>query len=376
MRDLSHLYYATNREIRDLLMSGKQRITENVLLELLRDRGILCSPDEPRDALVERLSMLTHDYADVCGLLERREAQRRGEKTSTIAIDVPLSPEELKEIVGEYQKAETGEKVTHYKKSPDEFVMNVTYFDPDYSKTRLLQWQELYATIEFVKKEGRTELRLPATDKARAIVDNIKARVEAKKNKLVQLEEIELTNLTAPEDRTTFFTKLISSLPHFSLENVSRLRVAHSKSTDQDDDLDMEDEEVEEAAEKMLGVVENVALSGENLVASEMYQDLKAKGFYITSVTWRARQDVNPYTKVEFDAGFEDRQAAKRFRYSVHGVLRFKNGKYTKNLRHVEDAEKATLLGMIEQTARKVLADLVAAQAATDAAAQGKGENE
>jgi hypothetical protein len=373
MRDLGQLYYATNREIRDLLLSGKQRITENVLQELLRDRGILCSPDEPRDALVERLSMLTHDYSDVCGLLERREAQRRGEKTSTIAIDIPLTPEELKEIINEYQKAQTGEKVTHYKKSPDEFVMNVTYFDPDYSRTRLLQWQELHATIEFVKKADRTELRLPATDKARAIVDDIKARVEAKQKKPVQLEEIELTNLSAPEDRTTFFTKLISSLPHFPLENVSRLRVAHSKSTDQGEDLDMDDEEVEEAAEKMLGIVENVALSGENLVASEMYQELKAKGFYITSVTWRARQDVDPYAKVEFDAGFEDRQAAKRFRYSVHGALRFKNGKYTKNLRPVEDAEKATFLGMIEQTARSVLAALVAAQAAGNTATQGKG---
>jgi len=176
MRDLSQLYYATNREIRDLLLSGKQRITENVLLELLRDRGMLCSPDEPRDALVERLSMLTHDYTDVCGLLERRESPRRGEKTSTISIDIPLTPEELKEFIEEYQKDESNEKVTHYKKSTDEFVMNVTYFDPDYSKTRLLQWQERNATIEFVKKDGRTELRLPATDKARAIVDNIKGQ--------------------------------------------------------------------------------------------------------------------------------------------------------------------------------------------------------
>lgn len=374
MRDLGQLYYATNREIRDLLLSGKQRITENVLLELLRDRGILCSPDEPRDDLVERISMLTHDYADVCGLLERRETQRRGEKTSTIAIDTALTPDELKEIIDEYQQTQTGEKVTHYKKSPDEFVMNVTYFDPDYSKTRLLQWQELNATIEFVKKDDRTELRLPATDKARAIVENIKIRVESKKKKPVQLEEIELTNLTAPEDRTTFFTKLISSLPHFPLENVSRLRVAHSKSIDQGEDLDIEDDEIEEAAEKMLGIVENVALSGENLVASEMYQELKQKGFYITSITWRARQDVDPYSKVEFDAGFEDRQAAKRFRYSVHGALRFKNGKYTKNLRHVEDAEKAVLLGMIEETARRVLADLVSAQVAAAAEAEAKEE--
>jgi len=374
MRDLSQLYYATNREIRDLLLSGKQRITENVLLELLRDRGMLCSPDEPRDALVERLSMLTHDYTDVCGLLERRESPRRGEKTSTISIDIPLTPEELKEFIEEYQKDESNEKVTHYKKSTDEFVMNVTYFDPDYSKTRLLQWKERNATIEFVKKDGRTELRLPATDKARAIVDNIKERVEAKKKMPVTLEEIELTNLTSAEDRTTFFTKLISSLPHFPLENVSRLRVAHSKSKDLSEDLDIEDEEVEDAAEKMLGVLENVALSGENLVASEMYQELKEKGFYITSITWRARQNKDPYTIVEFDAGFEDKEDAKRFRYSVHGVLRLKHGTYTKHLRQVDDDEKAKLLGLIEETARKVLEELLAVtQVAPDAAEQADG---
>ncbi|WP_147363627.1 hypothetical protein [Burkholderia pseudomallei] len=108
------------------------------------------------------------------------------------------------------------------------------------------------------------------------------------------------------------------------------------------------------------------ALTGENLVASEMYQELKEKGFFITSITWRARQTVDPYSIVEFDAGFEDKQAAKRFRYSVHGALRFKNGSYTKHIRPIDDVEKAQLLDMIEGTARKVLAELLAKASATE----------
>ncbi|WP_412473022.1 hypothetical protein [Burkholderia stabilis] len=355
---MDQLYYATNLEIRDLLLSAKQKITENVLHELLRDRGMFCSPLESRDVLAERLSLLTHDYADVCGILERREASKRGEKTSMITINADITPEELKEIAEEYQKDASQEKVHHHQRGAEGFVMNVIYSDFDYSKTRLLQRQDRDATIEFVKKGERMELRLPATEKARSIVDDLKLRIEAKKKQEIKLEEIELTELSSPESRTTFFTRLISSLPQFQLVNVSRLRVSHANIED-DDGLDIEGDEAEDAAEKMLGVVENVALTGENLVASEMYQELKNEGFFITSITWRSRQLVDPYAIVEFDAGFEDRQAAKKFRYSVHGALRFKNGSYTKNIRPVEDAEKARLLGMIEDAARKVLASLL-----------------
>ncbi|MCE1181060.1 MAG: hypothetical protein LWW81_01945, partial [Rhodocyclales bacterium] len=131
--------------------------------------------------------------------------------------------------------------------------------------------------------------------------------------------------------------------------------------------FDMDGDDVDEAEEKMLGVVENVALSGENLVASEMYQELKDKGFFITSITWRAKQNVHPYAIIECDAGFDDRQAGKKFRYSIHGALKFKNGAYTKHIRPVSEAEKATLLAMIEKTARTVLAQLLAEAAGAGA---------
>jgi hypothetical protein len=361
MRDPGQLYFATNREIHDILFSAKQKVTEAVLHELLRDRGIFCSPAESRDRLAHYLSILPHDYADVCGILERREASKRGEKTATVSLNTNLTPDELKEIVVEYKKTEVQEIVRSHKKSETEFVMNVTYSEFDYSKTRLLQRQDRDAELVFTKVGNRTEIRIPATDRARAMVDKLKERIEVQKKATIELEEIELTCLTTAEQRTTFFTRLISSLPNFPLETVSRLRVAHSTSEQEEDDIDIEEEEVSDAEEKMLGVVENVALSGDNLVASEMYQELKEKGFFITSITWRAKQKVVPYAIIECDAGFEDRQAGKKFFYSIHGALKFKNGRYTKNIQPVKDAaEKADLLAMIERTARSVLAQLQA----------------
>lgn len=367
MRDPGQLYFATNKEIHDLLFSAKQKVTEGVLLELLRDRGIFSSPADSRETLVQYLSLLPHDYADVCGILERGEASKRGEKTATISLCTELSPDELKEIASEYQKAEVQEVVRAHKKSESEFVMNVTYSEFDYSKTRLLQRQDRDAELVFTKVGGRTEVRIPATDRARAIVDKLRERIEAYKKAAVQLEEIELTGLTSAEARTTFFTRLISLLPDFPLMTVSRLRVAHSRSEQEDEEFHMDVDDIDEAEEKMLGVVENVALSGENLVASEMYQELKDKGFFITSITWRAKQRVHPYAIIEYDAGFEDRHAGKKFRYSVHGALKFKNGVYTKNIRPVSEVEKATQLAMIEKTARTVLAQLLAEAAGAGA---------
>lgn len=242
--------------------------------------------------------------------------------------------------------------------------MSITYDEYDYSKTRLIQRQQRDATIEFLQKDGKTFVRIPATEKARAVVDSIREKISSTKKQEVPSEEIELTALTEAGDRTAFFMQLIQSLANFNLITVSRLRVASSTASqvDEDDGIDIEDDAAE-ASEEMLSVVRNIALNGENLMASPIYQDLKVRGYYITSVTWRAKQAMDPYTIVQFEAGFEDRQQGKRFRYGVHGALRFQHGAYTKTLRPVEAGEKDLLLGMLEDTARKVLSILLSKSA-------------
>ncbi|SHL63932.1 hypothetical protein SAMN05216428_104155 [Nitrosospira sp. Nsp11] len=358
MSSTGQLYFASNKEIHDLLLSAKLRITESVLHELLRDRGIFYPPNEEREVLVDRLSILPHDYKDICGLIEATEQGHRGEKTTAVRLNLALNGEELKAVITTYQTEATTEKVHSFKKSEDEYFMNVEYSEYDYSKTKLVQRRLRDASFEFIQKDGWTEIRFPATEKGRAIVDKIIGKIEEKKKIQVKIEEIELTNLTASEDRTTFFTKLISSLPNFPLENVSRLRVAHADAAS-NPSLDLETEGEEEAEEKMLSVVRKVALAGDNLVASSMYKELKAGGFFITSITWRVKQNIAPYSIVEFDAGFEDGQDARKFRYSVRGVLRFNNGKYPKHFRAAEDKEKAALLSILEDTARSVLVSLL-----------------
>ncbi len=108
----------------------------------------------------------------------------------------------------------------------------------------------------------------------------------------------------------------------------------------------------------MLVVVRSMALSGENLIASAEYQGLRSRGFFITSITWKASQTTIPYDTPHLYAGFDDGEHGKGFKYAVKGAFRFQEGFYTKTVRPVDDAEREKLYLLIEGTARRVLADM------------------
>ncbi len=84
----SQLHYcATDKELYDLLMASKQRITESILLGLARERGIFCSPRESRESLVDYLSLLTYTYADLDAMLGHRATTQRTEKRMSIRLN-------------------------------------------------------------------------------------------------------------------------------------------------------------------------------------------------------------------------------------------------------------------------------------------------
>lgn len=359
MSELLNQYYATDKDIFDLLMSGKQRLTETVLRELARDRGIFYSPFDTREDLVERLSMLPHDFNDVVSLMHRREHSRRGEKTTSVTLEAELSIDEIKDVVAEYQ-ADVGatEKVTSHKKGADGFVVNVQYDEIDYSRTKLIQRQRHDAGIEFVREGGKTLVRLPATEKAQRVVATLKDKIEGKRRTVIPQEIIELTSIRDPEDRTSFFTKLISGLSGYRLRDVTSLRVSAGKSEEPEEDVELEDERDMAAEQEMLAFVRSMALSGQNLVASPEYQQLRASGFFITSITWSAEQTDSPQDLIVFHAAFDDGERGTGFKYAVKGVHRFQEGQHIKTIRQVEDHAKEVLLSLLEVTARSIFAEL------------------
>jgi len=371
---LDHLS-ANDNDIYDLLISGKQRLTESVLRELARDRGIFCSPEDDRDDLADYLSVLPHGFHDVAAIVQKREPGHRREKTTFVRLNTVMPVEELKAAAAEYAAAVMGkENVVYRPAAADGFVVNVVYDEFNRSRTRLLQRDRQEADIEFVVQDGQTLVRLPATDKAKKIVAALKENVERRRKATIDEEGIELTGLTTPEQRSKFFTRLISTLPKFRLRNVMSLKVSSHLSEDGEDDeaLDLEDQDEEEAgAEMFAAVVHSMHLSGQNLVQSQEYKDLTARGFYITAISWRSEAEGNPPDIIQFDAGFQDRKRGTGFKYAIQGAFRAHKGSHRKTIVHVNDAEKTRLLALLESTARQVLTDLLAEAKEANEAVEG-----
>ncbi len=365
MSDYRNQSYATDKDIFDVLASAKQKLTDNVLRELARERGIFYSPNSTRDDLAEALSLLPFTLKELTQMLDRRESSRRNEKTTSVTLDAEISFEELKAVIQEYQE-EVGatEKVDSHQKGASTLVLNVAYDDIDYSRTSLIQRQPQDATIQFTQQNGKTVIRLPASEKSDRVVENLTARIESRRKAPVAREAIELDAVFSAEERTTFFTRLMSELPGHKLNGVTNVRIAPSKPSDDPDQMDLEDDEREAAEREMLVVVKSMALSGENLIASAEYQGLRNRGFFITSINWKASQTSQPYDIPHLHAEFGDGEKGKGFKYSVKGVFRFQEGVYTKTVRPVEDVEREKLYILIEDTARKVLTDMRSKRAA------------
>jgi hypothetical protein len=371
---LDHLS-ANDNDIFDLLISGKQRLTDSVLREFARDRGIFCSPHDSREDLAEYLSLLPHGFHDVANIVQRREPGPRREKITSILLGAEVPIEELKAAATDYAStASVNENVVHRPAANGGFVVNVTYEEYNRSRTRLLQRERQEADIEFITSEGQTLIRLPATDKAKRIVAALKENVERRRKEVIQEQVIELTELQSPGLRSKFFTRLISTLSGFKLRNVMNLKVSSHLSEESEDDeaLDLEHvDEKEASAEMFSAVVHSMALSGQNLVQSQEYKDLTSRGFYITSISWRSEFSSTPPDIIQFEAGFQDRKKGTGFKYAVQGSFRAYKDTHRKTITSVEYTEKAKLLSLIETTARKVLSELLEEAKANNSDAEG-----
>lgn len=354
------LYCATDKEIFDVLMSAKQRIHSGVILELAKDRGIFYSPKDSRETLVHQLSLLPHDYHDLNLILDHREHAGRAEKLTSVTMNAALTIEEIKAVVNEYtEESPPDETITSHAKGTDQFIVNLKYSDIDYGKTRLVQRTPREAGIEFHVEDDKTVIRMPSNAKAKEVFGKLKSRLDGKKKTDIPTELIEIGEFTTAKSRTEFFTSLISKLKGFKLDDVTSVKVEPISTEVAEDELDLDDDQnKEQAAQEALALVRNVALKGEALLASQEYQSLLEKGFFITSIIWRAKQTSIPYPIVEFEAAFEEPMSGSGFKYSVRGALNFVDGEYTKTLRPIEAEDKEKLLALIEQTAATAIAEI------------------
>lgn len=350
--------YATDKDIYDLLLSSKLKLTDKIIREFALERGIIFSPDDDKRYMAESLSITPFSYHDIKFLIEKGTINSRQEKLTSTTIkeakDSEITPLECKKLLNQMNSHEES-IVSHINKN-NELEVTVRYIDIDYSKTALLQKQKKQFKINISKNNNELRLLAPANDKSNEIINKLKKAIEETKKTTLNVEKIDLQPLYEKKLLSDFFGILITSIPDNHLDNVTNLRVSNTSKTETSDmNFDEENEDIESA--KALGMVNDILMKGSNLVSSDEYQTLRKRGYIITSISWETKEKKDPYNKLSFSAEFDKEN--KTFKFLPKGFYSNKNGTYTKSLKPLEDHTKIELCNLIEQVAKSTINKLL-----------------
>jgi hypothetical protein len=357
MTDKLKFTSASDKDIYDLLMSAKQRMSEKVLRAIALERGIVFSASTDRHTLCESISQLPHDYKSIVTLIDMRETVARHEKRTFTSLPIALSQSEIEQVIENYRnQAGNEDEITLQSRRSSAFYLNVAYDEVDYSKTRLMQRQRRDAGVEISFENGHTIIRTPSTAKADEVVYAITKEIEKLKVEKISPILISMEGLT-PEQRSRFFLFLIRSQPGYELRTVVNMRIASDiDDNDMGGEIDIEADMA--AGRDLVGRVNSIALSGTNLLQSIEYQNLKRSGFFITSLTWQSQQRAMPQDILQFDVSFKNGREGTGFRFNARIARRLSTGELTDDFRPLEVQRQPSIWRMMEAAAQDVLAQV------------------
>lgn len=353
---------STDKDVFDLIMSDKNRFSDANIRAIALGRGLIFSLAMDRENMAKSLSLLPHDFESVVRLVEVREHRSATEKRSYVEFGLQLSREEALRVVENYRIAAAGNEEVHVQtRRARDIYVNVSYDEIDYSKTRLIQRQRRDAGIEIVLDDERAIFRMPATEAARGIVQRMGEEIS--KLKRVQLNQVEIDlSMLTPEQRTGFFVAVISSVAGFQLLSVINVKVASRPEDDLDERLDEgNDEEIESL--DVASKINNVALSGKNLIQSDVYQDLRKRGFFVTAISWQAEKLEPPRDVYQFDISFDQPLGGTGFKFGVRYAKRLISGEPSSNFRPLEKNLQPAVWKVVESAAESALKKVKASHA-------------
>lgn len=371
-------FYATYRDIRDALLSSKQRISKEFLFDFLSCRGVLISGSSTRDELIETLASLTHGYADFEEIYTQLEVAPRPERTTSRAIVTSVDSSKLQAAVEAIRTARRDhhEAINLIVSEGGATKIKVEYTELDHGKTLLRQRRAKEAEVEVYKVENQIRLRYPANERLENIVDVLIESIQKNEKEPIKQEIVDLSSFDKTH-RTLFFKSLITSLTGYEFSDVIKVAVAneidvvefaedsasvtHDSDEDQiDDDDSLEDAELR--AEVVAGVksfLKSAALDGTGVLHSKELQQFLQSGFFISRVIWQSTQKIKNGFKVEIEAMLENPSKGTGFRYSIKGYYPCKkDGKHTLTRRQASDVVKKPVLAVVEDAAMKAFREL------------------
>jgi len=333
--------YFTEKDIYDALMSSKRTMTIPLIIELARDKGIILSSEEPREELVKYLSSLLYDYYDLNVLIDHITPAHKKEKSKVTKVDTKIDASDLKNIAKEIANDNIVIQVNKDPKETNKVTLKVEYDEIDLSKTRLRQKVRKESSIEITEENGKSTISKPSNDKVDEIMQKILEKVEVKKKKKIEEKKINLSNFEYKQ-KIQYFTSLINNIDNCKLDDVVKVTVNY-------------DEDNPDAEEDVINLITNASFKGKGLLSTPEYQELKAKGFYITSIIWNAIESKKNGNKLEFEASLTSNSDIEEVSFAVKGVYRFKEkDQYTATKRSLKPEETTQYTNILENAAFKV----------------------
>lgn len=390
-RHYNSLFFADDKDISDLLLAAKQKLNKSKLISLARNRGLVLSPEDSREVIVQYLARLPYGWSELIELLRATETASRTEAVASVQLTSSAGTKELHDAVQAVRDLRIGGRDEVYTITANRIgvvSVSVQYTEPDTSKTRLFQRQPREISISLEQSGDGFKVRYQANDRAKEIVADIAKALETATQTTVAQRQIELRNIKDARLRTEFFLHLMRNMDGMSLSNVTDVKVnklpreeVPSFSTDplplpqvaekggtysvngEDEGVDDEPTDAEaeaEAQEELRGEVQRVALQGDGLLVSDEYKRLTAAGFFVSHAVWQSVEKASRGLKVEFEAQFGDAAQGLGFSYTVLGVYKKKEDEgHRKSRSACDPLEQAELIERLERGAQAALATVL-----------------
>jgi hypothetical protein len=346
-------YYLTPLDIYDTLMAKERKLSISTMIQLAQKKGILLSSQDSRETLARYISSIPFDYGDIEELYNIIETDQRREKTTNSTVRKTISFDSVKDDVDKLnEEREVFGEVYSIVSNPNSptVIIDAKYRETDFAKARMLQTTKREARIELSPKTKDTLIRFPANEKCNQIVNALISNIEKYTGQNIEVEKVELTNITTPAKRNKFFFSLMNGIEGMPTKDVLSVKMIPMN-------LEDADEEPEENAQ-ITSLIRRVAIDGQAITASKEYQSLVSKGFFISSIVWQADDTTtNPNTLVELEAGFAVQSECKDFKYSVKGTYAFEKeaGGFSLHRKPASELDRIKYLSLIEKAAKDSL---------------------
>ena len=348
------LYYASDKNVFDAL--NQHKVDTSTIMKLFERRNIVVSKKTPRGSLAAYFAQQTHDYQDHKDIAIRLGITAKRERITSMDIRGAVTNDHLdiavKQLKGELEQI--GEVVQIHKEG-GRVSLTVQYSTVDYKVSEFAQRQQRDGIIELDETEEGYTVRNTQNEFMNDVTQMLIKKLETTAATNLEKVTVSLFNIPSARLRSKFLHGLASSLPGYSLSDVTAVYVYKAKpNVLVCDDASEDDDENENDTH-----IERVSLRGNGVTRSDIFNNLlKKDNYYITKIAWGAREIAGDGHDYDIEAMFANPRDCTGFSFILSGVYPLENGRLATRRRPPLKHETETISSVVETKARQLVQEL------------------